>query len=229
MAGIGLTDNSGDLNGVGVNTSHQMKIVPETDTINNLPNVGGVRAFGENDTGFLTGVPQLYSPETDLDYRQRSASDALMDEECFNYAAQNTGKHTYANTTMTAAWTVGSFNTNSGAILTASTGLTFGSYAFFPILGTHTLAADIEAAFSAAMPANSIIDFGFFLRGATTQFAPADGVYLRMTSAGLQGVINNNGTETLTPIFAISATNSAPWLPVPTEKYQFIIYVTPRS
>ena len=142
----------------------------------------------------------MKSVEVDEEFRQRSASDMLYDEECFNYTAQNTGKHYYAGTTMTNAWVVGSMNTNSGNITTTTTGTTFGSYAFFPILGTQTLSADIEGGFSAAPQANTVINFGFFLRSTSNPYNPTDGVYFRLTSAGLEGVANYSGTETTTGV-----------------------------
>jgi hypothetical protein len=62
-------------------------------------------SFSENDAGSLTGNPLLRSPETDVDFRQRVSQDVMLDDEVFNYTAQNTGKHSYANTTMTNTWT----------------------------------------------------------------------------------------------------------------------------
>ncbi len=182
---------------------------------------GGVRIYSEVDTGVNTGAAKILSPEADDDYRLRVAHDTFLDQETFNYTAQNTGKHTYANTTLTAAWNVGNFQTNSGSATTTTTGLTFGSYAYFPLVGTATLALDAEAAFSAQPTANTVIDFGFFLRGAANPYAPTDGAYFRLTSAGLQGVINYNGTETTTSVFSFAYTNN--------KKYQFILYCTTRA
>jgi hypothetical protein len=188
---------------------------------------GGLRVFNENDDGTVTGEPDIKSNEVDEDYRSRAAIDLLQDEENFCYTAQNTGKHFYANTTMTNAWATGAMSTNSGGILTTTTGSTFGSYAYFPILGTHTLSFDIEGSFSAAPATNTVIDFGGFIRGAANPYAPADGAYFRLTAAGLQGVVNYNGTETTTAVF-LAAAGGAPWAYTINKKYQFILYITPR-
>ena len=228
MAGLGLTDNSGDLNGAGVNTSHQLKIVPEIDATNNPENIGGVKIYGENDDGTITGAVQLMSPETDQDYRQRQACDTLLDEETFNYAAQNTGKHTFANSTMAGAWGANAFTTNSGGSVTVNQGITFGTYKEFPVIGAHTLSLDIEASFSAAPATNTIIDFGLFRRGASTAYAPTDGAFFRLTSAGLCAVVNNNGSETVIGPFPVAYGSASPWQYVLNQKYQFIIYVSPR-
>jgi len=211
---------SGSGTGVEVNTANMIKAVLETSS-STVDNVGCVRVFGENDTGDFTGAAQIMSPETDLDFRQRSANDTMIDQELFNYTAQNTGKHLYRNTTMTNAWTVNGLQTNSGAITTTTTGTIVQSYGYFPIFGTSTLAADMEVAFSAQPTANTVIDFGFFLAPSSNPYAPTDGAYFRLTSAGLQGVINYNGTETVTGVFALTYTNN--------QKYQFLIYITQRQ
>lgn len=177
--------------------------------------------YSENDAGTKTGSRYVISPESDDDYRLRVAVDSLLDSETFTYTAQNTGKHTYANTTMTNAWALGGMSTNSGNITTLSTGTYFGTYAYFPLFGAANLYAEFEASFTAQPVTNTTIDFGMFLRGAANPYAPTDGVYFRLTSAGLQGVVNNNGSETTTSVFTFPYTNS--------KKYQFIISINERE
>jgi len=189
--------------------------------------MGGVRTFSENDPGAVTGDVYMLSNEVDDDYRARSASDTMYDEENFCYTAQNTGKHSYANTTMTNVWATGAMSTNGANITTTTTGTSFGTYAFFPIIGTSTLSIDIGGSFSAQPVTNTVIDFGGFLRGAANPYAPTDGAYFRMTSAGLQGVVNYNGTETTTSVF-LSTAGGSPWAYTNNRKYQFILYITPR-
>lgn len=202
-------------------TSKRLKIVLPVDATADLDEIGSIRMFGENDTGSFTGTAQIMSPETDLDFRQRQACDTMLDQEQFNYTAQNTGKHIYRNTTMANAWTVNGLQTNSGSITTTTTGTSFSSYAFFPVFGTSTLAVDMEVAFSAQPTANTVIDFGLFIPNTSNPYNPTDGAYFRLQSGGLQGVINYNGTETSTqPFSGYSYTNNA--------KQQFILYVTPR-
>jgi hypothetical protein len=161
-------------------------------------NVGGVRLFSENDAGESRGYPYLVSPETDEDFRLRVAQDTPLDIETFNYTAQNTGKHNYGNTTLAATWGTGGLLTNSGSVTTTTTGLRVRTYASFPIMDPGTLNVAATVAFSAQPVANSIIDFGLFLDGAANPFAPTDGAYFRLSSAGLFGVINHNGTELTT-------------------------------
>ena len=182
--------------------------------------VGGGNAnapamLSENDAGVKTGARYVASPETDDDYRLRVAVESLWDNETFNYTAQNTGKFIYRNTTMTNAWTAAGLISNSGNITTTTTGTSFATYAEFPILGASQLYLEIEASFTASPTTNTIIDFGAFRPNTSNPFAPADGIYFRLTSAGLFGVINSNGTETTSSVFAFTYTNN--------HKYQFII------
>lgn len=219
MAGIRIEGNTSG-NVVEVTGSNQLKIIPETDASSNPNNVGSIRFFSENDAGVLTNTPYLYSPETDEDYRMRTSLDNHLDHEIFNYAAQNTGKHTYATTALTMTWTAAGLTTNGGAVTTTNVGATFSTYAEFPLLEATSLFAEFEVAFSAQPTSNVIIDFGLFRRGGANQYAPTDGVYFRLNSSGLNGVINYNGTETIQSINKTYTSN---------EKLQFIITFTHRS
>lgn len=208
--------------GADVNASRQLMVVPETDAATNPGNVGTIRVFGENDAGQITGSAVLLSPEVDIDYRARIATDILFDDESFNYTAQNTGKHTYLNTTMTNVWAAGQLTTNGASITTTTTGTVFATQACFPNTGTNTLSADTEIAFSAQPQINTFIEFGLGIPGAQT-VAPTDGVFLRLNSAGLQGIASFNGTETSTGVFPL-ADGAGVWAYTDNKRYQFIIY-----
>ena len=210
-------------NGAEVNALNHVKVVPETNATTNPENIGGVRTFGENDQGLLTGLVRLKSPEVDVDYRQRASLDFFLDEEVFSYTAQNTGKHAYATTTLTNAWTAGQLTTNSASGTAINTGSVFSTYAFFPATGTTTLAADTEVAFSAQPTSNTFIEFGVGLPS-TALVAPSDGVFFRLNSAGLQGIASNNGTETSTGVFPLSG-GTGTWVYTNNKRYQFIIYM----
>jgi hypothetical protein len=210
--------------GVAGTGADQLKIIPENDAIANPSNVGGVRVFSEVDQGYITGTTRLYSPEADNDYRLRVSQDLLFDEEVFNYAAQNTGKHSYATATNIATWSV--VGLQFSAATASGAGALVKSYAPFPNNGTQTLSMDMEVAFSAQPVANSVNEFGFFGVASANLSAPVDGVFFRLTSAGLQGIASNSGTETSTGIFPTSSTNATPWTYTNAKNYQFITYLT---
>jgi hypothetical protein len=221
MAGFRIEGNiSGNV--VEVNAANQLKVVTETDANTNPANVGGVRVFSEIDQGVITGFTTLKSPEVDFDYRTRVSQDILLDDEIFNYTAQNTGKHSYSFTTMTNSWTAGQLTTNSGNITTITTGSQFQTYAYFPILGTTTLSMDAEISFTVQPTTNTFVEWGIGLPG-TSVTAPTDGVFFRLSSAGLQGIASINGTEVSTGVFP--ATNGTGIFTYTNNKrYQFIVY-----
>ena len=204
MAGFRIEGNSSG-NVAEVAGTNQLKIIPETNAITSSANIGGVRIFTEVDQGYLTNFPTLKSPEADFDYRVRVSQDLLLDDEWFNYTAQNTGKHTYTNTTMTNAWTAGQITTNSGNITTTTTGTQFATYAAFPVLGTTTISYDVEMGFTAQPQANTFVEWGVGIPGSITG-APTDGVFFRLSSAGLQGIASINGTEVSTGVFTKAST-----------------------
>lgn len=221
MAGFRI---EGDVSGnvAEVNAAKQLRVAPETDAAANPENVGAIRAFAENDAGAITGNPFLMSGEIDSDYRARVSSDLILDEETFNYTAQNTGKHQYLTTTLANTWTAGQLTTNSGSITTVNTGSVFQTYAFFPCIGTQTLAAATEIGFSAQPQTNSFIEFGLMIPGAATA-APTDGVFFRLNSAGLQGIASFNGAETSTGVFPL-ANGTGVWAYTNAKRYQFLVY-----
>lgn len=202
-----------------VDATNRLKINLENGEFPNQ--VGMVKFVSENDDGTISGTPLLVSPETDDDYRLRVAQEMLFDSETINYTAQNTGKHKYVTTTLTNAWTVSGMVTNSGGVTTTAAGTSFSTYAEFPILGASVLYCETEGSFS-AQPASAVtIEFGLFRPGAATPFALLDGVSFRLNAAGMQGVINSNGTETATPAFTWTYNNN--------QKYQFIISLQERG
>ena len=184
--------------------------------------VGGIRNFAENDAGTITGSVNLKSPEADFDYRMRVSQDLLLDDETFNYTAQNTGKHSYSNTTMTNSWAAGNLTTNSGNITTTTTGTQFNTYAVFPVLGTTTVSLDAELGFTAQPQTNTFVEWGIGQPGTSTT-APTDGAFFRLSSAGLQGIVSFNGSETSTGVFHLAA-GAGTWVYTNSKKYQFILY-----
>lgn len=167
--------------------------------LSNTPaEIGGVRMFSENDPGSATGSPLLRSPESSMDFRLRVGTDSVWDTEQFNYVAQNTSKHKYTPTTMTMTWAGGALNTNGSSITTTATAAQIQTYRHFPLLGSGTVYAETTMCLSNAMAANINLDFGLMTLAAAGTSIPTDGVYFRINSAGIIGVINSNGTETTT-------------------------------
>lgn len=206
---------------VEVDASRNMQVkLPDAST---PATVGAIGMYSVNDDGVHTGgIKSISSPETTKDFRLRQVFERTLDTETFNYAAQNTGKYTYANTTMTATWSAAGITTNASGITTTATGLTIGSYAEFPILGATGTYVEYSAGFSAFPQVNSVIDFGLFRRGAANQYAPTDGVYFRYDASGLSGISCFNTVET-------GNTGGLSWVPVLNTKYKFTITLNEAS
>jgi hypothetical protein len=224
MSIIIKSGNSGYLANVNNSGSLQVGLAKDTS------NAGYIAIMSENDNGSITGNPYLLSPETDDDFRLRVSQDTVLDDELFNYTAQNTGKHTIlaAAVNLAPSWTAGGYNTNPTNVVTITSGATLQSYAMFSVYGTGTVSLDMEIAFTALPVSNTIIDFGLFTGAITNPFAPTDGAYFRLNSSGLQGVVNYNGTELSTGVFPL-ANGAGTWTYTPNTKYQFILYSTVRE
>ena len=203
MAGakIALSSTSGELKTDG--NDNAMVNLPKT-----LAQAGFAVSAMQNDAGTVIGTPYLLSPEVDADFRQRVAHENMLDFEAFNYTAQNTGKHAYANTTMTITWNTSGLLTNATSITTTTTGVTFSSYAMWSLIPSGALYCEAEGSISAQPVANTLVDFGLFHKNAANPYNPTDGASFRLTSAGLFGVISHNGTETTTAAFTFTYTNN---------------------
>lgn len=168
----------------------------------------GPAMFCENDPGTVTGERYVKSPEVDEDWRLRVVQDHLLDRETFNYAAQNTGKHSHTFTTLTATVSANGLLTNSGSSVATNVGMTFGTFAEFPVGHAASVTYwEMSMALNAniaSLPSNFVLDIGPFRRGASTAFAPTDGAYFRWSSAGITGVMNNSGTEVTEVLTGVS-------------------------
>lgn len=180
--------------------------------------IGGVRMFSENDPGTETGSPALKSPETSLDFRLRVGNDAVWDDENFNYTAQNFTKHRYTSTTLTATWAGGFLNTNGASVTTTGTAVQVSTYRHFPIQGQGGLYCETAFALSNTPVTNWTLDVGMMTLAAAGTSLPTDGVYFRVNSTGVFGVVNNNGTEQATSVFDFT--------PAINQVYNYIIAIT---
>jgi hypothetical protein len=179
--------------------------------------MGGVRMFSENDPGDALGTPTLRSPETSQDYRLRVGADSVWDEDVFNYVAQNFNKHKYTSTTMTITWVGGFMNTNAISSTGSGNACLIQTYRHFPMQGAGGIYCETSVAFTSTPVTNSTIDFGLYLPGATGAATPLDGIYFRVNSAGVTGVVNNNGTE---------QTQLLPFTYVANTVYKFLIAIS---
>lgn len=168
-----------------------------------LPNthayVGSVRMHSENDSGEHTGVPYLKSPETSPDYRLRAGLDTVLFNDVFNATLQNGSLWAYTFATLTAAQPgAGTVNFSAVQGTTNAHGAFMRTFQYFPLVNTAPLAVEFFfGQFTAQMVSGEVWLMGIGLPTAAVT-VPADGVWMRLTTAGLEGVIKFNGTEAAT-------------------------------
>ena len=157
---------------------------------------GYARLMSENDDGTLTGSAYLKSPKTSPNYRMRVGIDTVLFTDDFNATAQNTAKWSYTFATLTAAQPgAGTVNFSTVQGTTSAHGAFMRTHQYFPLINTAPLAVEFLAGkFVAELVSDEVWLMGLGLPTAAVT-RPTDGVWLKLTSAGLVGVIAYNGTE----------------------------------
>lgn len=191
MAGakIALSSTTGELKNDG--SGNALVTLPQT-----AAQSGYARLMSENDAGGLTGTAYLKSPETSPDYRLRAGLDTVLFTDNFNATAQNTAEWSYTFATLTAAQPgAGTVNFSTVQGTTSAHGAFMRTHQYFPVINTAPLAVEFKAGiFTAALVSGEVWLMGLGLPSAAVT-RPTDGVWLKLTSAGLVGVIAYNGTE----------------------------------
>jgi hypothetical protein len=217
----------GAVTGTGADVDADRQLLVKTNT--DPAKAGAFLSYQVDDPGLRTGEIHANSFEVDEDFRARVGQDVLIDEERFNYTAQNTGKFAYRNTTATITWSAAGMLLNASGITTTTTGGAFQAYAEVPMVTATTLYSECALAFPAAScPTNFVFDFGSPRLATTNPYAPTDGVFWRMQPSGLVGVMNFNGTETQVPLTDASNAD-ANWVPVANKAHRFIIAASNRE
>lgn len=162
--------------------------------------VGAVRMMSENDAGAITGTPYLLSPETSDDFRLRVGVDTILFQDSFNATNQNTANWKHVFTTQTMVQASGFLVTNNNLTATTTTGCYLQTWRHFPFILASQTYAQFELVLDNTVQANQEIYIGLF-SGVSATAGPADGAYIKITSAGTSGVIDYSGSKTpSTPI-----------------------------
>lgn len=184
---------------------------------------GGMAAAGSAPVGY----PALIAPLTDNNivgqfafgeaYRLRVGNESLGFLENFDGTTVNTVRWTQSTATMTQSQAQTSFDMNHNATTTASTYSILTSTKYFMYTGEYATETRIKAKLTPQT--NSVIELGFLACSGIS--APTNGVFFRITSAGVQElVINYGGTETTSTIAtALSSSNY----------YCFVLYMYGRT
>ena len=190
MAGIGLDDNSGALNGLGINTDHEAKVALTLDSAKS-----GFSAIASEKGVLPNGDRIIKEFEASDDYRMRTEMDNLL----FNDYPIGTALNTSIMTTrLSASQTVvvGSnrYELNSSGLNTINSGSMIRTCRTFQWYKANALYAETALSWSLPPVANWTAEWGLF-NAATAIAAITDGVFFRITAGEFRGVICNNSTE----------------------------------
>lgn len=169
----------------------------------------------EIDAGSITGSKLIRTPHISEDERLFVGVDTTQAMFNFTPTTQNTGDFKHAFTTMTMTQTSGFLNINPALATVSGNYASLQSWRHFTLQGDGSLHVEFTGQVSATPVANQILEAGLFV--GTAGVAPADGVFFRYTSAGLQGVITYNGVETSSGVMVASIT------PNTVGKFQIVI------
>jgi hypothetical protein len=218
MAGIPIQGNtSGNI--AEVTSNNQLEVnMPLTSS-----QAGFVSLVTENDPGTFVGTPSgtvgprfmrpLYAS---IDNRLTVGQTTPLFDYQFTSTAQDTNFWYYKLTTMTTTQSGGFLTLNANSTATTATGTAMQTWRYFKVMANAELYMTFAINITYPALANQIAEFGLFLQTVTT--LPVDGVYFRLTSAGLFGVQNNSGTELATSVFNVTIT--------PGTTYQLGINIT---
>lgn len=117
--------------------------------------------------------------------------------DVFQYTTINASAYSVTTATMTITQANGLLNLNAGASVTTAQSVNWRTWRTFDIVPTSALVLEFSAIGINQTALNAQCDVG--LGYAVTTGTPTDGVFFRWGLDGtLKGVVNNNGTETLT-------------------------------
>ena len=198
MAGFRIEGNTSG-NVAEVDASNQLKVANPT----NIALAGYNWMASLNDAGTITGNIEAKAPRTSDDYRLSVGMDTPLFEESFNATVQNTHNWQFFSlNSLIASQSGGYLNMNPTQVVTSGGVVSMTSKKHFTMMTNGTMHVEFAGAFSGVTNtplANQVIEFGVFI-SPTTAVAPPDGVFFRYTSAGLNGVmVNNGGSETTIP------------------------------
>ena len=131
--------------------------------------------------------------------------DTVLATYFFTATTQNTALFKHVFTTMTMTQSAGFLNINPGLATVSGNFAYLQTWKYFTLQGESSLRAETSWTLSAVLPVNQVFEWGFF--AGTAGVVPTDGVFFRINSSGLVGVMSFNGTETLTAtLIAVPAT-----------------------
>lgn len=159
----------------------------------------------EIDPGSITNSRYSEIPYISKDRRMSVGVDTVLATYFFTATTQNTALFKHVFTTMTMTQSAGFLNINPGLATVSGNFAYLQTWKYLTLQGESALRAETSWTLSAVLPVNQVFEWGFF--AGTAGVVPTDGVFFRINSSGIVGVMSFNGTETLTAtLVAVPAT-----------------------
>lgn len=196
---IQITDNSGDLNGLAINTDHEAKAALTLDS-----EKAGFSAIVSEKGVLPDGTRVMREVEASEDYRLRTEIDNILFSDYPSGTALNSSIWSTKVTTQTVVVGSNRYELNSSGITTINTGSMIRTCRTFQWYRANALYCETALAWSLPPVANWIAEWGLF--NTTSAIAAiTDGVFFRITAGQFRGVICNNSVETYVDLGAIPA------------------------
>lgn len=187
---ITLTDNTGDLNGLSINTDHEAKV-----SLNQTANKSGFVSLVSEKGILPSGTRMMKEVEASEDYRLRVGIDSLWFTDQAVGTTINTSIWTSPIGTMTVTLAQNAYILNGGNSVTA------GHYALHKTWRTFPMAykgssvyCECTMLYTAQPTTNHSIEGGF-MAVASSVADPTDGVFFRVRDGNLYCVCCNNSVE----------------------------------
>lgn len=171
-----------------------------------LAKAGYAGMFGENHDGAV-GLPALrraihVSPEKRLGV----GMDSILWDDALQHTVFNYRKYNGIASATALSVSSGSLQFNATSLITSGSGQIARTWRTFPVTGNFSVTVDFWFSLSQLPVAQSLIEIGIGIPGATVSAAPSDGVYMLLDAAGaLQLVCNFNGSLTTSGAITLPA------------------------
>jgi hypothetical protein len=189
MAGLGITNNTGDVNGLGVNTDHEALV-----SLNQDSTKSGFVSLASEKGVLPNGDRVMKEIECSDNYRLRVENDNILFNDYPTGTALNTSILTTRVTTQTVVVGSNRYELNSSGITTINTGSMIRTIRTFPWFKANALYAETALSWSLEPVANWFAEWGLF--DSTSAIAAiTNGAFFRISNNTFRGVICNNSTE----------------------------------
>ena len=187
---ITLTDNSGDLNGLSINTDHEAKVaLNQTVSKSGFVSIASEKGILPNSTRIMREL------ESSEDYRLRVGVDSLWFTDQAIGTAINTSIWNSPISTMTVTLAGNSYIMNAGNSVTAGHYAIHRTWRTFPMAYKgSSIYAECTMLYTAQPTTNHSIEGGF-MACANSVADPTDGVFFRVRDGNLYCVCCNNSVE----------------------------------